>query len=96
MKAPSHSVGSTSRPLRVILPRWVPRIVHSWTTRSAQRYWRRVSAAKSGKTVKIPESASLICSRPTLRSPVVWFWKTESSVCIETIASTSWAFHAAL
>ena len=44
----------------------------------------------------MPVIAFAIASLPTLTSPVVWFSKTESSVCMDTIASTSCAFHAAL
>ena len=44
----------------------------------------------------MPVMAFPIASRPTLTSPVTWFSKTESSVCIATIASTSCAFQAAL
>ena len=59
-------------------------------------YVRRPSKLRSGKTEKMPVIALPICSRPTLTSPVTWFSKTESSVCMETIVSTSWSFHAAL
>ena len=59
-------------------------------------YWLRASKLRSGKTAKIPVIAFPIASLPMFTSPVVWFSNTESSVCIETIASTSWSFHAAL
>ena len=59
-------------------------------------YWLRASKLRSGKTPKMPVIAFAIASLPTLTSPVVWFSKTESSVCMDTIASTSCAFHAAL
>jgi hypothetical protein len=59
-------------------------------------YWLRVSKVRSGKTEKIPVIAVPIASLPTLTSPVVWFSNTESSVCMDTIVSTSWSFHAAL
>src|SRR2546426_291688 len=38
-------VGSTLRPPRVIVPSWVPRAVHSWTTRSSRVYWVVVAFA---------------------------------------------------
>ena len=59
-------------------------------------YWLRASKFRSGNTEKMPVIAFAIASLPMLTSPVVWFSNTESSVCMETIASTSWSFQAAL
>src|SRR2546430_37129 len=75
-------VCSTLTPPRVIVPSWVPRAVHSWTTRSSRMYRRRPSKMRSGETEKMPRTAEPICSRPTVTSPVAWVSNAEASLCL--------------
>ncbi len=50
----------------------------------------------SGKVSKTAAMTFPISALPTARPPLVWFSKTESTVCIARMASISWEFQAAL
>jgi hypothetical protein len=69
--------------------------VHSCTTRSVAH----VEPPRAERDVGPGrEDAADVLERlaPSARSPAVWFSNTMSGACSATIASTSWAFQAAL